>query len=250
MGMPTHPSGEELQFNPFSPIFFCVQLPLNKVLPVSWLQCLPSCPHVPYSTGNKVSWTGDNTYSSWKSVPSENKSTWWEPLLLVHQDYLFYCHFTNTNNNFRCLIKKSNKWSLNHAISWMPMWSIFLIGKKKYQIHCKHNIFSALPVLMITIQERSAFHYNSNKNKIKIEGFAYTLNKKLQLKRIKKSHCIQIPGIPCQENTSLTVGVLHPTFLTLTHHMTHILESKRCALCRGSSVPWRVSRVVRRQCQP
>lgn len=34
-----------------------------------------------------------------------------------------------------------------------------------------------------------------------MEAFAYTLNKKLQLKRIKESHCIQIPGIPSQENT-------------------------------------------------
>lgn len=52
------------------------------------------------------------------------------------------------------------------------------------------------------------------KNKTKMEAFAYTLNKKLQLKRIKESHCTQIPGIPSQESTSLTVGVLHPTFLT------------------------------------
>lgn len=70
-----------------------------------------------------------------------------------------------------------------------------------------------------------------------MEAFAYTLNLKIQLKRIKKSHCIQIPGILSQESTSLSVGVLHPTFLTLTQHMTHILKSKRCALCRGSSVP-------------
>lgn len=83
-----------------------------------------------------------------------------------------------------------------------------------------------------------------------MEAFAYTLNKKFQLKRIKKSHCIQIPGIPSQESTSLTVGVLHPTFLTLMQHVTHTLESKRCALCRGSSVLYRVSRVVSRQCQP
>lgn len=102
---------------------------------------------------------------------------------------------------------------------------------------------------MITTQERAAFHYNSNRNKIKMEAFAYTLNKKMQLKRKKKSHCVQIPGIPSQESPSLAVGVLQPAFLTLTQLMTHILESKRRALCRGSSAPCRVSRVVGRQCQ-
>lgn len=56
-----------------------------------------------------------------------------------------------------------------------------------------------------------------------MEAFAYTLNKKLQLKRIRKSHCIRIPS---QESTSLTVRVLHPSFLTLMQHMTHTLESK------------------------
>lgn len=85
---------------------------------------------------------------------------------------------------------------------------------------------------MITTQERAEFHYNSNKNRIKVETFTYALNKKLQLKRKKKSHCGQIPGIPSLESTSLAVGVLHPTFLTLTQHVTvtHILESKACTL--------------------
>lgn len=48
---------------------------------------------------------------------------------------------------------------------------------------------------------------------------------------------MQIPGIQSQASIALTVGALHPTFLSPTQHTTCVFEPETQVLCGGQFCP-------------